>query len=398
MLISLGLIFVLGLLAAEAARRLRLPRLVGMLALGIVLGPFCLHALSDELLAISPQLRQIALVIILIRAGLSMKWSDLKQVGRPALLMCFVPAAFEMAAFVLLGPAVLGVTPMEGALIGAIMGAVSPAVVVPAMVRLIDEGRGVDKRIPQLILAGASADDVFVMVLFTSFLGMAQGEGVRASALAEIPAAMLAGVGLGAVAGMCLAWLIRRAKWLSAPMQLILVLGVSFAMYGAEGLLKQAGIPLSGLLAVMALAFVLRARDAEGAADCLSEGANRLWSAAEILLFVLVGAAVDIRFTVSAGLPALAMIALGLVLRSVGVLLSLICTPLDRRERWFCVMAYLPKATVQAAIGAVPLSLGLACGNLALSVAVLAILTTAPLGALAIEWSAKRWLRVGQPE
>ena len=389
---SLGLVFLLGLLGAEGARRLHLPRLVGMLAVGILTGPYVMNVLSPELLGISAQLRQIALVIILIRAGLSMKWSDLKRVGRPALLMCFLPATLEVLAFALIGPAVLGVTTREGALIGAVMGAVSPAVVVPAMVRLIDKKRGTDKRIPQMILAGSSADDVFVMVLFTSLLGMAQGGEIRAADFAQIPVAMVLGIGAGAAVGLALTWLFGWAKKMTKPVCLITALGAAFLLYGAETQLKAFGIPMSGLLGVMAMAFVIRARCESATADNLSGGANKLWSAAEILLFVLVGAAVDIRYMANAVAPALTMIALGLMFRSVGTWLCLYGTNLSRRERLFCVIAYLPKATVQAAIGAVPLSMGLACGSMTLSVAVLAILVTAPLGALAIEQSAPRLL------
>lgn len=389
---SLGLVFLLGLLAAEGARRLHLPRLVGMLAVGILLGPYVLNLLSPELLGISAQLRQIALVIILIRAGLSMKWGDLKQVGRPALLMCFLPATLEVIAFTLIGPAVLGVTAREGALIGAVMGAVSPAVVVPAMVRLIDEKQGTNKRIPQMVLAGSSADDVFVMVLFTSFLGMAQGGEIRAADFAQIPIAMLLGIGAGAATGYVLTRLFAWAKGISEPVRLIITLGASFLLYGAESSLKAVGVPMSGLLGVMAMAFVLRAKCVPEMADHLSSGTNKLWSAAEILLFVLVGAAVDIRYMVNAGIPALTMIALGLLFRSIGTWICMYGTNLNRKERLFCVIAYLPKATVQAAIGAVPLSMGLACGSMTLSVAVLAILVTAPLGALAIEQSAPRLL------
>ena len=395
MLASLGFIFLAGLALAAVCRRLGLPGLVGMLAAGILLGPHALGLLGGDILGISAQLRQMALVVILLKAGLTLDLADLKRVGRPAVLMSFLPASCEILAFVLFAPALLGVGRAEAAVMGAVMGAVSPAVVVPRMVRLMDTGYGTGKGIPQLILAGASCDDVFVIVLFSSFTGMAQGGGVRWQALAGVPVAILLGAALGAAAGCALAWLFARARACGRPVrashQLLILLGAAFLLTAAEGWLEGLA-PMSGLLAVMGLACALRLRSPAPSAQRLAQKLGKVWLAAEVLLFVLVGAAVDVRYTLRAGPAALAMIALALGLRSLGVAACLLGTPLCRAERLFCVLAYLPKATVQAAIGSVPLALGLPCGQLVRSVAVVGILVTAPLGALAIDRSYPRLL------
>lgn len=395
MLTSLALIFLVGLAAAAVCRSLRLPRMIGMLATGIVLGPYVLNALDPSILGISTDLRQMALIIILIKAGLSLDLADLKKVGRPALLMSFLPALFEIAAFVLFAPYLLGVTRLEAAVMGAVLGAVSPAVVVPKMVYLMDIGYGTDKSIPQLVLAGSSLDDVFVIVLFSTFVGMAQGGAASLLDFTEIPVSILLGAALGALAGWLLALFFETAyshrQMVRNSVKVIVVLGVSFLLTAAETWLKGA-VPVSGLLAVMSMACILQVKSAAGVSKRLSEKFGKLWLAAEVLLFVLVGAAVDIRYTLAAGMAAVGMIFLALTLRSLGVLLCLLRTPLNAKERLFCVLAYLPKATVQAAIGAVPLSLGLPCGKLVLSVAVLSILVTAPLGALGMELGYKRLL------
>lgn len=395
MLTSLALIFLVGLAVAAVCQRLRLPRIIGMLATGIILGPYVLDALDPVILGISAELRQMALIIILIKAGLSLNLADVKKVGRPALLMAFLPAVFEIGAFVLFAPWLLGVTRLEAAVMGAVLGAVSPAVVVPKMVQLMDAGYGTDKSVPQLILAGASLDDVFVIVLFSTFVGMAQGGAASSMAFAEIPVSMVLGVALGAVAGWFLGLLFETAfshrRLVRNSVKVIVVLGVSFLLTAAETWLKGR-VPVSGLLAVMSMACALRVKSTAGVSNRLSEKFGKLWLAAEVLLFVLVGAAVDIRYTLGAGAAAVGMIFLALAFRSLGVLLCLAKTPLNVKERLFCVIAYLPKATVQAAIGAVPLSLGLPCGKLVLSVAVLSIVLTAPLGALGMEASCKRLL------
>ena len=392
MLTSLALIFLVGLAAASICQRIRLPRIIGMLATGILLGPYVLDFLDGSILSISSDLREMALVIILIKAGLSLDISELKEVGRPAVLMAFLPAVFEILAFVLLAPGILGVTLLEAAILGAVLGAVSPAVVVPKMVQLMETGYGTDKGIPQLILAGASLDDVFVIVLFSTFTGMAQGGAVSAMDFAGIPISILLGIAGGALTGWLLALFFEsqyaKERYVRNSMKVIIVLGISFLLVALETWLEGT-LPFSGLLAVMSMACVLQLKSETFVTRRLAE---KLWLAAEVILFVLVGAAVDIRYTLDAGLGAVLMIFLALALRSAGVLLCLLGTKLNRKERLFCVIAYLPKATVQAAIGSVPLALGLPCGKLVLSVAVLSILITAPLGAFGMDATYKRLL------
>ena len=396
MLTSLALIFLAGLAMAALCSLLRLPRIIGMLFTGILLGPYVLGLLDPSILAISADLRQMALIIILIKAGLSLDLGDLRRVGRPAVLMSFLPASFEILAYILFAPMLLGITRLEAAVMGAVLGAVSPAVVVPWMVRLMEEGRGTREGVPQLILAGASCDDVFVIVLFSAFTGMAQGGSVNLAEFVGIPVSICTGILLGLAVGwlLCrffdLAW--NRGLPVRGSMKVLIVLGISFLLVAAEDWLEGI-LPLSGLLAVMAMACALRLWGVSSVTDRLSEKFGKLWIAAEVLLFVLVGAAVDIRYTLQAGAAAVVMILLALCVRAVGVLLALAGTRLDWKERLFCVIAYLPKATVQAAIGSVPLAMGLPCGALVLSVAVLAILITAPLGAIGIDSTCRRLLR-----
>ena len=400
MLTSLALIFLAGLVAASICQRIHLPRIIGMLATGILLGPYVLNALDSSILGISSELRQMALVIILIKAGLSLDIGDLKEVGRPALLMSFLPAIFEILAFVLLAPKLLGVTLLEAAIMGAVLGAVSPAVVVPKMVQLMETGYGTNKGIPQLILAGASLDDVFVIVLFSTFVGMAQGGGVSAMDFAGIPVSILLGIAGGALVGFLLSLFCEaryeKEHYVRNSMKVIIVLGTSFLLVALETWLEGI-LPFSGLLAVMSMACILQLKSETFVTRRLSEKFGKLWIAAEVILFVLVGAAVDIRYTLGAGLDAVLMILIALVFRSVGVLLCMPGTKLNRKERLFCVIAYLPKATVQAAIGSVPLALGLPCGRLVLSVAVLSILITAPLGAFGMDITYKRLLTRNDP-
>ena len=396
MLTSLALIFLAGLAMAALCSLLRLPRIIGMLFTGILLGPYVLGLLDPSILAISADLRQMALIIILIKAGLSLDLGDLRRVGRPAVFMSFLPASFEILAYILFAPMLLGITRLEAAVMGAVLGAVSPAVVVPRMVRLMEEGRGTREGVPQLILAGASCDDVFVIVLFSAFTGMAQGGSVNLAEFVGIPVSICTGILLGLAVGwlLCrffdLAW--NRGLPVRGSMKVLIVLGISFLLVAAEDWLEGI-LPLSGLLAVMAMACALRLWGVSSVTDRLSEKFGKLWIAAEVLLFVLVGAAVDIRYTLQAGAAAVVMILLALCVRAVGVLLALAGTRLDWKERLFCVIAYLPKATVQAAIGSVPLAMGLPCGALVLSVAVLAILITAPLGAIGIDSTCRRLLR-----
>ena len=392
MLTSLALIFLTGLLMAALCQQIRLPRIIGMLATGIVLGPFVLNLLDPLILSISADLRKMALIIILLKAGLSLNLSDLKKVGRPAVMMAFVPASFEILAFVLFAPALLPVNRMEAAVMGAVLAAVSPAVVVPRMVQLMESKYGTEKSIPQMILAGASCDDIFVIVVFTTFVSMAQGGQARVTDFFNIPVSILLGVLLGAAAGWLLALFFEtayaRKHYVRNSMKVIIVLGISFLLVAAEEWLKGL-ISVSGLLAVTSMACVLKMKSTA----FVSEKFGKLWLAAEVLLFVLVGAAVDIRYTLDAGVTAVIMILLALVFRSVGVVLCMAGTGLNQKERLFCVIAYLPKATVQAAIGSVPLSLGLPCGKIVLSVAVLAILITAPLGALGMDGTCRLLLK-----
>ena len=396
MFLSLAVILLGGLGAGALFKRLRLPSIVGMLLVGAIAGPCALNLLDESVHAISADLRKTALVIILLKAGLSLNLADLKRVGRPAVLMSCVPAACEIAGYVLAAPLFLGVSRVEAAVMGAVLAAVSPAVVVPRMVRLMEEGYGTDKSIPQLVLAGASCDDIFVIVLFTSFLGMAQGEGIKASDLLDIPVSIALGVLAGALFGVLLAALFNaaynRGRCIRNSAKLVIILGAAFLLISAEELLAPYAA-LSGLLAVVSMACVIKLRCPECVTQRLSQKSGKLWIAAEAVLFVLVGAAVDVRYMAGAGLSAAALILTALLFRSAGVLLCLIKTPLTARERLFCVLAYLPKATVQAAIGSVPLAAGLACGNIVLTVAVLGIVITAPLGAFLIDFTYKRLLK-----
>ena len=352
--------------------------------------------LDSSILGISSELRRIALIIILIKAGLSLDIADLKKIGRPALLMAFLPACFEILGYTLFAPSLLGVTPLEAALMGSVLAAVSPAVVVPKMVRLIDSGYGVKEGIPQLILAGASLDDVFVIVVFSTFTGLVQGESVSALSFGKIPVSIASGLAVGAVFGLLLSWFFelcfKNGRYIRNSTKTVIVLGISFLLVSMEDALK--GIwPVSGLLAVMGMAVILKLKCIPSVSSRLSQKFSKLWIAAEVILFVLVGAAVDIRYAASAGLGVVAMIFAALLFRTAGVFVCLLKTKLSVKERLFCMIAYLPKATVQAAIGSVPLSLGLPCGKLVLTVAVTAIIITAPLGAFGMDLTYKRLLR-----
>lgn len=396
MLTSLALVFLVGLSMAAICQKIKLPRIIGMLVTGIILGPYVLDLFDQSILGISADLRKMALVIILIKAGLSLNLKDLKKVGRPALLLSFLPAVSELTAFLIFAPKILGITVLEAAVMGAVLAAVSPAVVVPRMVFLIDEKYGTEKNIPQMILAGASLDDIFVIVLFTTFLGMAQGEAVNVLSFANIPISIFMGIVIGAICGIVLANLFETAyakqNMIRNSMKVIIVLGVAFLLLAIEEWLNRI-VAVSGLLAVMSMALVLAMRSTQSVTVRLQQKFGKLWLAAEVILFVLVGAAVDIRYTLKGGVPAITMILIGLLFRSVGVWLSVLGTKLNMKERLFCVIAYLPKATVQAAIGSVPLAMGLPCGNIVLSVAVLAILITAPLGATGMDLSYKKLLK-----
>lgn len=396
MLTSLGLVLLLGMALGALAKRLKLPSLVGMLIAGMILGPYALDLLSDSLLNISADLRQLALIIILTRAGLSLDVEALKRVGRPAILMCFVPACFEILGMTLLAPALLGVSTLDAAIMGAVVGAVSPAVIVPRMIRLSEEGWGVDRGIPQLILAGASVDDVFVIVMFTAFTGLASGgTGLTAGAVLSIPASILTGVAAGLLLGWLLAQWFRRVH-MRDSVKVVILLSLAFLLVAAEDALE--GIfPFSGLLAVMGAGVGLQ-RWRSVVAQRLSLKFSKLWVAAEVALFVLVGAAVDLRYALSAGIMAILAVLGALCFRAVGVLVCVSGAHFSPKEKLFCVLGYLPKATVQAAIGGVPLAMGLGCGQIVLTVAVIAILVTAPLGALAIDRSYPKLLTQRPPE
>lgn len=396
MLTSLSLIFLAGLAMAALCQAFRLPRIIGMLFTGILLGPYVLNLLDPSILSVSADLRQLALIIILLKAGLSLNLADLKKVGRPAIMMAILPASFEILAFFLFAPSILHITPMEAAVMGAVMGAVSPAVVIPRMVQLMESNYGTDKSIPQLIMAGASCDDIFVIVLFSTFSSMARGGSAQAMDFVNIPVSILSGILLGWAAGYGLSLLFEtayiRRHYIRNSMKVIIVLGTAFLLMATETWLK--GIfAVSGLLAVVSMACIIRLKSIPSVSARLAEKFGKLWLAAEVVLFVLVGAAVDIRYTARAGGAAILMIFIALSLRSLGVILCFLGTPLNRRERLFCVIAYLPKATVQAAIGSVPLTMGLACGPMVLSAAVLGILITAPLGALGIDLTYKQLLQ-----
>ena len=399
MLTSLALIFLVGLALAGICQRLHLPRIIGMLFTGILLGPYVLNLLDPSILSISADLRQMALIIILLKAGLSLNLADLKKVGRPAVMMSCVPASFEILGCFLFAPLLLGLSPLEGAVMGAVLAAVSPAVVVPRMVSMMENGIGTNKSIPQMIMAGASCDDIFVIVLFTTFAGMAQnGTGtVNWMDFVNIPVSILLGIALGALVGFFLNLFFeaayRNKRYIRNSMKVIVILGVSFLLMAVESWLEDI-VAVSGLLAVVSMACVVKIKSPEFVTKRLSEKFGKLWIAAEVILFVLVGAAVDIRYTLDAGLAAVGLIFLSLIFRSVGVLLCVAATKLSWKERLFCVIAYLPKATVQAAMGSVPLAMGLACGQMVLSVAVVAILITAPLGAIGIDVSCKRLLEI----
>ena len=395
MLTSLSLIFLVGLAMGSICQRLKLPRIIGMLITGIVLGPFILNLLDPSLLSISADLRKMALIIILLKAGLSLTLSDLKKVGRPAVLLSFIPATFELAGYVLFAPLILGITRIEAAIMGAVLSAVSPAVVVPRMVRLIENKYGTKKAIPQMIMAGSSCDDIFVIVLFTTFLSMARGGNVQFTDFLNIPVSIILGIILGAVVGYLLYLFFETTyahkQCIRNSLKVIIILGFAFLLITIETW-TEGTVAISGLLAVVSMACVLKMKSPVFVSNRLSDKFGKLWLASEVILFVLVGATVDIRYTLTAGMVALWMILIALFFRSCGVLLCTLKTTLTWQERIFCVIAYLPKATVQAAIGSVPLAIGLACGKIVLSVAVMAILITAPIGAWGIDSTYKKLL------
>ena len=389
MLLSIALILILGMFMGWLCQKIKLPSLLGMLITGIVLGPYGLNLLDGSILGISADLRKIALIIILTRAGLGLDISGLKKIGRPAVLMCFVPASFELIGMILLAPKLMGLTTLEAAIMGAVLAAVSPAVVVPRMVKLMDEGYGVKEGIPQLILAGASVDDVYVIVLFSAFVGMMQGEGASVLKFVNIPISIFLGIAIGLVLGVLLAHYFKKVH-IRDTSKLLIILSISFLLVVLEDKLTTA-ITFSSLIAIMFIGVGLQ-KKREVVAKRLSAKYGKLWVAAEVFLFVLVGATVNISYLGKVGVKALLVIVGALVFRMLGVFVCLLGTSLKRKERLFAMLAYTPKATVQAAIGGIPLALGFACGDTVLTVAVLAIVITAPLGAFAIDLSYKKWL------
>lgn len=390
MLTSLALVFLCGLLLGSIFQKLKLPSLLGMLLTGILLGPCVLNLLDGSLLSISPDLREMALVIILLKAGLSLDLDDLKKVGRPAVLMCFLPATMEIAAFLLFGPALLHVSLLEAGILGAVMGAVSPAVIVPKMSRMMEEGLGTEKGIPQMIIAGSSEDDVYVIVLFTALVTLAGGGSASVMDFVQIPVSIILGILLGAGSGLLLTKFFQTLH-MRDSVKVLILLSVSFLFLALENLL-EGRVSVSGLLAVMSMGVTLFNRYGL-LARRISGKFSKLWVAAEVILFVLVGATVDIHYAANAGAAVVLMLAAGLVFRLAGTYLCVVGTPLNRKERVFCMLAQVPKATVQAAIGGVPLAAGLACGQIVLTVVVIAILITAPLGAFLIDFTAKRFLQ-----
>lgn len=389
MLISISFMFLMGMFLGWICKKLHLPSLIGMMLTGVILGPYVLNLIDVSILNISADLRKIALIIILTRAGLTLNIHDLKKVGRPAVLMCFLPATFEIVGMVILAPMLFDVSMLEAAIIGSVVGAVSPAVIVPKMIKLIEDGYGKEQGIPQLILAGASVDDVFVIVLFTAFMGLAQGQQISVMSFVNIPISICLGIAIGFLCGMILSKFFVKVH-IRDTAKVIIILSISFVLVTIEDNMTWA-ISFSALIAIMFIGIAMQ-RYRKEASSRLSVKFNKLWVCAEILLFVLVGATVDIHYVTGAALPAVLLIFGVLCFRMLGVFLCLLHTKLSLKERLFCMFAYMPKATVQAAIGGVPLAMGLACGNVVLTIAVMAILITAPLGAFLIDLTYKKLL------
>lgn len=392
MLTSIAIILLMGLFFGSCFKKLRLPSLLGMIVTGIIISPHAFNLIDESILNISDDLRQIALVVILTRAGLSLNIDDLKKVGRPAVLMCFLPACAEIMGTVLIAPSLLGVSVLEATIIGSVIAAVSPAVIVPRMIKLIDEGYGKEHSIPQLILAGASVDDVFVIVVFTVFTGLASKGRISAVSFLQIPVSIILGIIAGIITGICLVCFFKKIH-MRDSVKILIILSISFLLIELQNRLEGI-IPVSGLLAIMSMGIVIKQKY-EVLAVRLSSKYNKLWVAAEIFLFVLVGATVDLKYAYEEGIMAVLLVAGAIVFRMAGVYMCLIKTKLTMKERIFCMLAYTPKATVQAAIGAIPLSMGLACGQTVLTVAVLSILITAPFGAICVDNTYKKLLIEG---
>jgi len=389
MLMSLALMLLIGFCISGIFKKLHIPSLLGLIITGILLGPQVLNLLDPKILSISSELREIALIVILFRAGLNLDLSDMKKIGRPAIFLCFVPASFEIVGAVVLGPMCLGLSRVDSAIVGAMLGAASPAIIVPKMLWLMEEGYGTDKHIPQLIMAGASADDIYAIVMFTAFIGMSKGEGISAWTIVSIPISIVTGLGIGILFGLFMSMVFKRIDFRDT-IKILMLFGLSFLFVGCEDFISKF-VPFSGLLAVMALGGTILNRRAT-IAKRISGKIAKIWVGAELLLFIMLGSAVDIKALLSAGLGSVLLIFGALLFRSVGVVVSLLGSGLTLKEILYCDVAYFPKATVQAAVGAIPLAQGLACGMMVLTTAVLSILITAPLGAILMDVTVKKWL------
>ena len=390
MLTSIALILLCGLLFGFLFNKIKLPALLGMIIVGIVLGPHALNLIDSSILNISAELRQIALVIILTRAGLSLNINDLKKIGRPAILMCFVPACVEMIGTIIFAPMLFGISIIDAAVMGSVLAAVSPAVVVPRMIKIMDEGYGKDKSIPQLILAGASVDDVFVIVVFTVLTAFASTGEINTTDFLQIPLSIILGVLLGVIVGFLLVLFFKKVH-IRDSVKVLIILSVSFLLLEVESLLESI-VPVSALIGIMSMGITVNQKY-NVLSKRLSVKYNKLWLGAEIFLFVLVGVAVDINYALNAGVVAVIVVIIALIFRMFGVMLSLVKTNLNKKERLFCMLSYTPKATVQAAIGTIPLAMGLSCGSVVLTVAVVSILITAPFGAICIDNLYKKMLK-----
>lgn len=390
MIISLAYIFLIAMSLSYIFKKIKFPSLLAYIITGIILGPYVINGIDSSILDISAELRQIALIIVLIRAGITLNIEDLKKVGRPAVLMCFVPACFEIIGMCLFAPKLFNISLLDAAIMGSVIAAVSPAVIVPKMIKLIEEGYGKEHSIPQLILAGASVDDVFVIVMFTTFTGLATGESINAWQFIGIPISILLGVILGLIVGYILIKLFKKIH-MRDTVKVVILLSISFIMVTVETWLKGI-VPISGLLAVMSMGIMIN-RKYPVLAKRITGKFEKLWVIAEIMLFVLVGASVNIQYALNAGILTITLIILVLLFRMLGVFVCLLKTKITIKERVFCMIAYTPKATVQAAIGGVPLAMGLGCGEIVLTVAVIAILITATLGAFGIDLSYKKLLK-----
>jgi NhaP-type Na+/H+ or K+/H+ antiporter len=382
MIFSIGLILILGFIIGWLLSKIKIPGLVGMIIVGLLIGPYCLGLIDEKILSISTELRQVALVIILTRSGLNLDIDSLKKIGRPAILMSFIPATLEIIGITLISQLLLEITIFESILLGTVLAAVSPAVVSPRMIKLIEERFGENHQVPKLILAGSSVDDIYVIVLFYTFLGLVGNNTFDFVSITMIPVTIILGVLLGIIVGFILSYILKKTNF-KTTINILIIISSSFLMIGLENMLKDY-ISISSLLGIMVIGIILLFRNKEQAKQ-LSDGYNNLWIFFEIILFVLVGATVDFSYAINNGLIAILILMIGLLFRTLGVLLCLIKTKLTFKERLFTILAYIPKATVQASIGGIALSLGLSCGSIILTVSVISILITAPIGAILID-------------